>query len=206
MTDEDPSIRHERLRRCSEIFKYNSPWARESRQAYLRHGNSDYKIDDTVHVPPRLGNNGDIQQPDTPPFVDILRDSDTRHDSPRANRSDLFKAPPVCKVRNAPNGVLFEERRLRNADRAGSGQDIVERAALMLDTDDMDCDLYKADTRRRSSLGNTDFVSVTITMGHPRSQAATGNNNNTSQKGPIADSLAMEEMWRASDQVTSSLT
>ncbi|XP_033751446.1 receptor-type guanylate cyclase Gyc76C-like [Pecten maximus] len=224
LIDEDPSIRHERLRRCSELFKYNSPWARESRRAYLRHINDDYMLEESLPDLSYLDNNGDIQKKADQPILEILRESEVnpirsdspkhfsstleRGESPRQHSSRLLKSPIANKIRHGPNGILFDERRLRNVDRAGSGQDIVERAALMLDIDDMDSNMYTCETRS-GSVGNRNHVNVIMpnslpenSNGHSYMDTGTGNNNNTSEKG---ENIAMEEHWHNSDMVSSPL-
>ncbi|KAJ8318357.1 hypothetical protein KUTeg_003448 [Tegillarca granosa] len=185
LTSEDEKVRHERLKKCSETLRYNSPWARESRRAYLYHKNSQ-DLSDPDHIPSPVHENNSNNL-SSPQFLDILRSDGKeckhgRSESPKPMISTPERSESplsnkiLSKLKVLPNGLLNEDRRYHT----GSGHDIYERTALISDNYDRENYLDHS-FKRHPSLDNKKARTLTkpILTVRPISAGSQRLNNNT---------------------------
>lgn len=200
MVNENESVRHERLKKYSAILKLDSPWARESRWAYLQHSSpSPFLADPDVDLV-ATDDEHEYFGPTNQPFLDIVRETEPkslrsdspnalqtsfieRHDSPKLSPNRGFKPPIVNKVKQPINGIISEERRTRTIDLTGSGQDLAAERVLLL-SDHERTDSMKRQCRHSSFSARHSY---SVPDGHADKNTLTvptPNNNNSSPNIP----------------------
>lgn len=169
LISEDAHIRRQRLQRCSQTMKMNTPWAQATRQAYMQFSK------------PEISEPSQVE--DSHPFMEIFRENDnnsSREDSPKINHHDQFSSPKdirsfSSKLRYVPNGILSEDKRFSDIKLMGSGQDIVERTALISDHDFYDSDPDAQERTRHLSVGNRTQIKL-VDRAPERPRSARNNN------------------------------
>lgn len=150
-------------------MKMNTPWAQATRQAYMQFSK------------PEISEPSQVE--DSHPFMEIFRENDnnsSREDSPKINHHDQFSSPKdirsfSSKLRYVPNGILSEDKRFSDIKLMGSGQDIVERTALISDHDFYDSDPDAQERTRHLSVGNRTQIKL-VDRAPERPRSARNNN------------------------------
>lgn len=127
----------------------NTTWARASRQAYMQFSKSENHTEQSL-------------DDDSQPLMNLFRENEnhsSHEESPKTNHHDHFSSPKdirsfSSKLRYVPNGILSDNKRFGDIRLTGSGQDIVERTALIAEHDFYDSDPDAQERTRHLSVGN----------------------------------------------------
>ncbi|XP_048763359.2 receptor-type guanylate cyclase Gyc76C-like [Ostrea edulis] len=168
LVSEEAHIRRQRLQRCSQTLKMNTTWARATRQAYLQFCKSD--------------DNGEQTADDNQPLMDIFRENENHsinEESPKIKHQEYSSPLEIrsfsSKLRYIPNGIISEDKRFSDIKIMGSGQDIVERTALISNHDFYDSDIEAQERTRHLSVGNRTHITL---VDGTRERPSSARNNN----------------------------
>lgn len=146
----------------------NTTWARATRQAYLQFCKSD--------------DNGEQTPDDNQPLMDIFRENENHsinEESPKIKHQEYSSPLEIrsfsSKLRYIPNGIISEDKRFSDIKIMGSGQDIVERTALISNHDFYDSDIEAQERTRHLSVGNRTHITL---VDGTRERPSSARNNN----------------------------